>query len=211
MHISFSDIKQVKRLAKQLESTYPTLKLGQRLDKAAAQLLGVRDYHEANRLYDKWLMLHVHQSADASGVSKCSFCEFSFAADLKEDRQAHRKRHEQVVEACDVLGYVPGNFVQRESLKRDGHELVHNGDSLEKRIEGVLLLLRGWFDRSLFDAIYGEYWRKHPTFDEYVAMIQDTLGSRYNELLPTLKDRYGYTPGEIEPGNSSWYPKRHRR
>lgn len=210
MHISFGDILQVKRRAKQLGNTFPTLKLGQRLDKAAVQLLGVRDYHEANRLYDKWLMIYVHLSPDANGVSKCAYCEFSFAADLKEDRQEHRKRHEQFHEACNILGYLPGNYVQREIMKRDGHELLNNAQTLERRIEGMLLLLRGWFDRSLLDAIYGSYWRKHPTFDKYVAMIQDTLGSSYQELMPILKVMFGYIPGEIEPGNSYWYPKTRR-
>lgn len=153
MQITFSDIKQVKRQTKQLESTYTTLKLGQRLDKAAAQRLGVRDYHEATRLYDKWLMLHVHFSADTNGVSKCGYCEFSFAADLKSDRQIHRKHHEQFHEACDALGYLPANYVQREIMKRDGRELISDSQTVEERIRGVLLVLHGWFDRSLFDAL----------------------------------------------------------
>lgn len=207
MQITYCDINQVKRLAKQLESTYPTFKLGQRLDKAAAQLLGVWDYHEASCLYDKWLMLHVHLSDHADGVSVCSYCGFSFAADLKDDRQSHRKQHEQFHEACVFLDYLPGNYIQRELMKSDGRERAINGQTMEDRIEGLLLLLRGWFDRSLFDAIYGNYWRKHPTFDTYVAMIQDALGISYSDLMPKLRERYGYRTGEIEPGNSYWYPK----
>lgn len=207
MQITSCEIKQVKHLAKQLESTYPSLKLGQRLDKAAAQLLGARDYHEASRLYDKWLMLHVHLSDYADGVSKCSYCDFSFAADLKDDRQLHRKQHDQFHEACVSLDYLPGNFVQRERMKSDGREQVTNGQTTEDKLDGLLLLLRGWFDRSLFAAIYGNYWRKHPTFETYVAMIQDTLGSSYCELMPTLRERYGYRTGEIEPASSDWYPK----
>ena len=153
MQITYSDIKQIKHLAKQLGSTNPTLKLGQRLDKAAAHILGVRNYHEATRLYDKWVMLHVHLSGHADGVSKCSYCGFSFATDLKDDRQSHRTQHEQFYEACVYLDYLPGNYVQRELMKSNGRERAINGQTIEDRIEGLLLLLRGWFDRSIFDAI----------------------------------------------------------
>jgi hypothetical protein len=72
MQVTSIHIKQAKRQAKQLESTYPTLKPGQRLDKAATQYLGVRDYHEAQCLYDRWVMLHVHPSEYADRVSKCA-------------------------------------------------------------------------------------------------------------------------------------------
>lgn len=52
----------------------------------------------------------------------------------------------------------------------------------EAQINGVLIVLRGWFDRSLCNAIYDEYWRKHPTFDLYVSMILGRLGDMYKEL-----------------------------
>lgn len=110
MQVTYSRIKQVKLVAKALKDTYPSLKLGQRQDKAAIQELGVRNYHEAMRLYEQWLMLHVHTSPDSDGVSKCSFCEFSFAADLKEDREAHREVHERFHEASEALGYSPSHL-----------------------------------------------------------------------------------------------------
>lgn len=207
MQVTSIHIKQVKRQAKQLESTYPTLKLGQRLDKAATQYLGVRDYHEAQCLYDRWVMLHVHPSEDADRVSKCAYCEFTFAPDIKADLHSHRKIHEQFHEACVALGYQPGNFVQRELMKRNGRAQAESDQSVEVRVEGVLMLLRGWFDRSLSAAIHGKYWRKHPTFEAYVAMIQDTLGSRYGDLQRVLRERYGYLPGVIQTENSYWYPE----
>lgn len=207
MNITLCEIKQVKTLAKQLEINYPNLKLAHRLDKAAVQFLGVRNYHEVRRLYEKWLMLEVHPVEDASGVSKCSYCNFSFVSSLKDDRNSHRKQHEQFHEACVFLSYRPGNYVQRELMKSDGREQAVNGVTLENRFDGLLLLLRGWFDRSLVDAIYGGYWRKHPSFDHYASMIQDTLGNSYSELTPLLKERFGCRSGHIEPGNSYWYPK----
>jgi hypothetical protein len=207
MQVTYSHIKQVKRLAKTLKDTYPSLKLCQRQDKAAIQELGVRNYHEATRLYDQWLMLHVHTSPDSDGVSKCSFCEFSFAADLKEDREAHREIHERFHEASEALSYSPAHYAQREVMKRDGRNQALSAESPEVRLDGLLLLLRGWFDRSLSKAIYSDYWRKHPSFDLYVSMIQDTLSGNYTELKAVLKTRYGYNPGEIAAGDSNWYPK----
>jgi hypothetical protein len=56
-------------------------------------------------------------------------------------------------------------------MKRDGRLKALSDQTLEVRLEGLLMLLRGWFDRSLCKAIYGNYWRKHPTFAAYVAMI----------------------------------------
>lgn len=207
MQITYSHIKQVKRVAKALKDTYPSLKLGQRQDKAAIQELGVRNYHEAIRLYEQWLMLHVHTSPDSDGVSKCLFCEFSFAADLKEDREAHREVHERFHEASEALSYSPAHYAQREIMKRDGREQALSAESIESRLDGLLLLIRGWFDRSLSKAIYSDYWRKHPTFDLYVPMIQDLLSSNYAELNAVLKTRYGYNPGEIAAGDSNWYPR----
>ncbi|MDX2310467.1 MULTISPECIES: hypothetical protein [Pseudomonas] len=209
MQITYSHIKQVKRLAKELKQAHPTLKLSQRQDIAAVQVLGVRNYHEAARRYDEWLMLHVHISPARNGASKCTFCEFTFAADLKEDRDAHREVHERLHEAGEALGYFPANFLQREKMKSEGRKQALSNESLETRIEGILLALRGWFDRSLNNAISGEYWRKHPSFELYVSMILDTLSHLYADLLPELKARYGYRPGEISPGKSDWYPKSH--
>ncbi|MDW8842246.1 hypothetical protein [Pseudomonas fluorescens] len=207
MQITYSHIKKIKRVAKELKHTHPSLKLGQRQDIAAVQELGVRNFHEAMRLYDRWLMEHVHTPPGDAGVSKCSFCEFSFSADLKQDRGDHREIHERYHEVGEALGYVPAGLMDRERMKRDGREQALSTGDLETRIEGLLLALRGWFDRSLSSAIHRGYWRNHPTFDDYVSMIQDTLSGNYDELKAELKTRYGYRPGQIAPSDSNWYPK----
>lgn len=206
MQVTYSHIKQVKRLAKELKKAHPALKLGQRQDIAAVQVLGVRNYHEANRRYEQWIMLHVHISPDPHGVSKCTLCDFNFAADLKEDREAHQKIHEHFTEATEALAYSPGTFMQREKMKSEGSGQALSNEDLEAQIQGALMVLRGWFDRSLSNAIFGGYWRMHPSFELYVSMIQDTLSNLYTELKPVLKARYGYRPGEIHPGKTDWYP-----
>lgn len=103
MQITFIQINQVKHLAKQLENTYQSLNLGQRLDKAVTQFLGVRHYHEAHCFCDEWVMLQVHPSEDADRVTKCAYCEFSFSPDIREDLQSHRNIHQQFHEACVSL------------------------------------------------------------------------------------------------------------
>ena len=207
MQITYSHIKKIKRVAKELKHTHPSLKLGQRQDIAAVQELGVRNYHEASRLYDRWLLEHVHTPPGGTGVSKCSFCEFSFSADLKQDRDLHREIHERYHEVSEALGYVPAGLMDRERMKRNGRKQALSTEDLETRLEGLLQALHGWFDRSLSSAIHGGYWRKHPTFDDYVSMIQDTLSDNYEKLKAELKTRYGYRPGQIAPGDSNWYPK----
>ena len=153
MQVTYTRIKQVKRAAKALKDAYPTLKLGQRQDLAAVQVLGVRNYHEAVRRYDSWLMLHVDVSLDPYGTSKCILCDFSFAADIKEDREAHQAVHERFHEAVEALGYCPANHLQRERLKDEGSKRAFSTEGLEAQINGVLMVLRGWFDRSLCNAI----------------------------------------------------------
>jgi hypothetical protein len=204
MQITYSHIKQIKRTAKELKRTNPEFKLGQ-LQNLAATQLGLRDWHEAVRLYDTWLLSQVHESD--KGVGKCSLCEFSFVVDLKEDRKAHREIHERFHEASEFLRYIPGNYTQRELMKQEGRAKALSDADLETRLDGLLMLVRGWFDRSLSKAIYGDYWRKHPAFEEYLSMIQDTLPDHYAELTAVLKTRYGYRPGEITAGESHWYPQ----
>lgn len=207
MQVTSSHIKQAKRVAKDLNDTYPALVLGQRQDKAVVQELGVRNYHEAILLYDKWIMLHVHVFPDHHGISKCSLCDYSFAYDLKENRESHREVHEQFHEASEAMGYCPANFVLREQMKDQGSKQACSDECLEARIKGVLLLLRGWYDRSLAHAIYGSYWHKHLSFDVYVSRIP--WGGMYQEQKAELRVRYGYRPAHICPGESNWYPSPH--
>lgn len=76
--------------------------------------------------------------------------------------------------------------------------------------EGAEKILRGWFDRSLDAAITGGYWRRHPTFEQYVAMT-DVGGSIPAEVWELLRARYGRIEGEIAPGYSYWLPEGEER
>ena len=209
MQITFTEIKQVKRLAKQLRTSFPSLKHGQRLNKAAAQLFGVRDYHEATQRYEKWILQDVCTPPGATVVSTCMCCDFMFAMDIQEDRYAHQKIHERFHEACTAMGYRPGTISQREKMKRDGWYLADHGETLDKRVSGALQVIRGWYDRSLSNAIDGGYWRKHPCFESYVPMVYHNLSSCYEEVRKALADRYGSVQPGIHPGSVCWYSKNH--
>lgn len=75
------------------------------------------------------------------------------------------------MEVHEITGYRPGTYVEREILKKDGHTKARSVGPLEDRIEGALLILQGWFDRSYRNAIEEGQWRKHPSFEEYGAMM----------------------------------------
>ncbi|WP_235433051.1 hypothetical protein [Pseudomonas frederiksbergensis] len=141
MQITYSHIKKIKRVAKELKHTHPSLKLGQRQDIAAVQELGVRNYYEASRLYDRWLMEHVHTPPGGTGVSKCSFCEFSFSADLKQDRDLHREIHERYHEVSEALGYVPAGLMDRERMKRNAF-YRRPGNKARRAATGTAWLVR---------------------------------------------------------------------
>ena len=53
--LSYADVERVKRRAKQLKSTFPELPHAKRLDKAAVELCGVRNFHELNRWFDQMI------------------------------------------------------------------------------------------------------------------------------------------------------------
>ena len=201
---TFADIQSVKRLAKQLKQTHPELPHGKRLDLAAADLLGLRNYHELNRRFQAVIDQYLDSPSGPNAVAHCLYCDFRFAADLKEDQQQHRQIHERIMEVHKITGYRPGTYVERETLKKEGYAKARSADSLEDRVEGALLVLRGWFDRSYRSAIDDGQWRKHPSFEAYVAMMVPYIEDLFPDLAPTLATRYGRTPGVIAHGQTTW-------
>ncbi|WP_415764217.1 hypothetical protein [Pseudomonas sp. ZB1P45] len=202
--LTFADVQSVKRLAKQLKQAHPELPHGKRLDLAAAELLGVRNYHELNRWFQAVIDQYLDSPSGPNAVAHCLYCDFRFAADLKDDQREHREIHERIMEVQEITGYRPGTYVERETLKKDGHTKARSADLLEDRIEGALLVLRGWFDRSYHSTIEAGQWRKHPSFGVYVAMMVPYIEELFPELAPSLAQRYGRTPGVIAHGQTNW-------
>lgn len=202
--LTFADVQSVKRLAKQLKQAHPELPHGKRLDLASAELLGVRNYHELNRRFQAVIDQYLDSPSGPNAVAHCLYCDFRFAADLKDDQREHRENHERIMEVHEITGYRPGTYVERETLKKDGHSKARSAGPLEERIEGALLILRGWFDRSYHSSIDAGQWRKHPSFEAYVAMMVPYIEELLPELAPSLAQRYGRTPGVIAHGQTNW-------
>ena len=202
--LSYADVERVKRRAKQLKSTFPELPHAKRLDKAAVELCGVRNFHELNRWFDQMINQRVDTPEGPNSVSHCLYCDYRFAADLKPDQKSHRDIHERFMEAEMKLAYRPGTLAEREGMKRDGYDKVNHGECDADRVDGLLMITRGWFDRSLHSAITGRYWSKHPTFEAYVARMIPHLETINSMLATVLAARYGRTPGIIEMDDTYW-------
>lgn len=78
--LTYADVRRVKRLGKQLKATAPELPHAQRLDKAAVELFGARNFHELNRWFDRLINQRVDTPDGLNSVSHGLFCDYSFAA-----------------------------------------------------------------------------------------------------------------------------------
>lgn len=201
--LTFADIQNVKRHAKHLKHTYPELPHAKRLDIAAAELARVRNYHELNCQFDEVINRDV-DTPGSNSVSHCRYCDFRFAVDHKPDLKEHRDLHERFMEVHEKLGYRPGTYAERERMKKDGYQQANHAEQVEDRVAGLLMITRGWFDRSFHAAVSGGYWAKHPSFEEYTAMMTPHLETIYPALAAIVAERYGRTPGVIPKGNTYW-------
>lgn len=201
---SFADVQNVKRHAKTLKATHPELPHGKRLDLAAADLLGVRNYHELSRRFKAVIDQHLEIPEGLNVVAYCRYCHFRFAPELKEDQLEHREFHERIMEAEESCGFRPMIAVQRDLQRLKGYDLVHRAATLEERVEGAILLLRALFDRSFANAIDAGLWRKHPSFEQFAAMMNPYVEERYPDLAPVMAQRFGRIPGVIPLGQNYW-------
>lgn len=201
---SFADVQNVKRHAKTLKATHPELPHGKRLDLAAADLLGVRSYHELSRRFKAVIDQHLEIPEGLNVVAYCRYCHFRFAPELKEDQLEHREFHERIMEAEERCGFRPMTAVQRDLQRLKGYDLVDRAAALEERVEGAILLLRAWFDSSFANAIDAGQWRKHPSFEQFAAMMNPYVEERYPELAPVLAQRFGRISGVIPLGQNYW-------
>lgn len=206
--ISYSDIQAVKREAKRLRTEHPDLSLTKLQDMAAAELFGVRGFHELNKWRDRTVAENTVEG-DGGGLT-CTFCGTTFYPDISSERTLHRKRHDAFEEAATYLGYAPKQHAEREAMKKAGYELLR-AETLDKQVEGLLMVARGWFDRSLDAAIDSAYWKQHPTFEAYVSYVIGDLEHLPAAAVKAVVERYGRVDGVIPQGKSYWYPPKKGR
>lgn len=203
MHISYADISRVKREAKIIRKESPDTSLMNCQSLAAQRLLGVRNFHELTKLREKSRLRDLAQAED--GTATCMLCGMHFCLDVRDDVKAHQSRHDAYEEAVAVLGYTPQHYPEREVDKKKGNTLAWEGDGIDEQVDGALLVIRAWFDRSLDSAIDGGYWKQHPKFEAYVSFVVGDLNFS-SAVTSALIQRFGKIDGVIPKGRSYWYP-----
>ena len=137
--------------------------------------------------------------------AKCRYCGSQFCADIPEDVVEHERIHLLFEKAEHHLGFLPaGNEIREKNKKRAYGDLRANKSPAEN-VDAALRLIRGWFDRSLDVAIRGGYWRKHPKFESYIAMVDYSERIMSAETMLAIRGTYGRLPGHIAKGESYWY------
>ena len=188
------------------KKTNPELSHAKRLDQAATELCGARNFYELNRWYDRQINKQVDTPEGSQSVSHCLYCDYRFAADHKPDQKSHRDIHERFMEVEEKLGYRPGTYVERERMKLDGYEEMRRKMHDAEEVDGLLMITRSWFDRSLHSAVTGGYLVKHPDFEAYVAMMIPQLETMNSAQAAVLASRFGRTSGVIPKGGTYWSP-----
>ena len=122
------------------------------------------------------------------------------------DNRTHKKYHDNFLQLQSKYGV---DFImaynQQEKLKREGSRIANNEKlSTEKRVAGVKMAYRSFFGRSALT-----YGLNHPSFADYVAMLQKASPyfkqGEADEVTTALIKEFGLKDG-IKPG-SSYYRK----
>jgi hypothetical protein len=137
---------------------------------------------------------------DFKESNTCAICGMLHATDGTDHE--HVAYHHKFLASGLRLGYYPEAFEQREMRKRLGHRLVNESAALNDQVFGALLVVRAWFDRSLDAAIGNEYWREHPSFEEFAGMIGDEFPA---EVQAVIRRRFGCKVGPLNAGHY-WRP-----
>lgn len=107
------------------------------------------------------------------------------------------------MQVSEQLNYRPGTLSERERMKQDGYHLANYAEQIEDRVDGLLMITRGWFDRTFHDAVADGYWKRHPPFEKYVAMMVPHLETIYPAIAAIVAERYGRIPGLIPKGSTN--------
>lgn len=194
---------KVRITAKKLKNQYPSASYNQRLNIASQQLCGMKNYHELTKHHKNYL--EKIRLPENEREHTCPYCHMIFSPDIEGEIEEHERNHRkwEVVEFS--LGYLPCSYPQREKLKKLAYEKIHDEDDFDIKLQGAIELIRAHYDRSLDAAIDGEYWKEHPSFEEFISM------SDYSNILPSdlvegLIKKYGKNTDGIAVEKSYWFP-----
>ena len=137
-------------------------------------------------------------------VAYCTYCHLHYVNSSAIDRNIHKRRHKKWQQVGQRLNYLPGSDEQREAMKTQAHRLIREGETEEQKIQGCMLLFRAHFDRSLCAAINRNYWKKHPSFEQYVTMMDYDESVVPKEIMKKIRKKYPHKKGHIAPYYSYW-------
>ena len=203
-HYGYLWLSDIKQLARKLKKDYPQQNHSQRLNLAAQLHAGVRHYHEAQAIHKKYMK--PLQEDQGSNMAKCRYCDFTYCTDLQDDIDWHEERHLMYEKAVRVLGYKPECRLEREDSKEKAYDGMRREVDLTEQIESALKLFRAHFDRSLETAINDGYWKEHPSFEQFIAMMDYSSGLIPEKAMKSIRQKYGRIEGPIPKGLSYWFP-----
>jgi len=208
LKVSLSDLQKLKREAKKLKARNPNTSHGQLLNIASNNICNVPSYHEARVINKAYLQSFELQNEE---LLLCSFCNFviedKYAVDVVRRDEEHRVRHLEYEKAEYRFGYLPPDETLLEADKKKAYEKLEAHNSLTIRIDGALLLIKTHFDRSIGNAITKGYWREHPLFEGYLAMIDGYDKIFSPDIMEYIRDKYGNIGGENITRYGIWKPQ----
>ena len=142
-----------------------------------------------------------------STLGSCSYCGYMYCIDNPEDFEAHGNHHEKFEKAEHFLGFLPRSLHEIEADKSIAYDQINATNVLVDSISATLRLYRAYYERSLEASISRGDYRQHPSFEQYVAMLDDSNGLVPKETIAWFRDKYGTISDIIKPGTSYWKPK----
>lgn len=131
------------------------------------------------------------------GEDDCPICGWS--ADTI-NTETHKKRCHNWQRATSNLGYEPMVRTEARELMQDARETLEDADSDKEKFDANIKLARALYDRSLGLSIDDRNHHDHPSFNEYVAMLD------IPEFGAKIRERFPYEGGHIAPGYTLWEP-----
>jgi transcriptional regulator with XRE-family HTH domain len=138
-----------------------------------------------------------------SEMDTCPICRFEYCPIEKEDSEYHKIRHNNFLNFPDRDLFL--TYSNREVVKRKSHEILQsNNSTISGKVDAAIKLYQCWYARSIEDSNFDI---KHPSFDEYIAMMLNREDSKKDLSVPVydlLVQRYGLKEGI--PNGESYAP-----
>jgi hypothetical protein len=114
------------------------------------------------------------------------------------------------MDAAEVaMDYRPVAWPEWARLRDEGLALLSSATTDAEREAALRVLLRGWYDRSLSASINRGDWKRHPSPEQYPALLEN-VGLNADEMR-VLRQMYPRGTGRPISGSSYWEPVRRPR